>query len=260
MTHPEIVKLFDLSGKVAVVTGAAQGIGLAIARRLAQAGASVVLAGHNEKGLAESAADINAEGGKAVWTYADTGNYEELDGIVDTATGSFDRIDILVNTVGGMHPFTPFVDVTEETWEKTVNRNFKGTYFLSQKCARQMLAQGDGGRIINIASTAAIKPDPMLAAYNSSKAAVVQLSRSLALDYGKERILVNTIAPGPTWTPNTAAVYESPEIQSIIEQRVPMGHTGTADDIGNAALFLASPAAGYITGALLVVDGGFTVA
>jgi NAD(P)-dependent dehydrogenase (short-subunit alcohol dehydrogenase family) len=123
-----------------------------------------------------------------------------------------------------------------------------------------MLAQGDGGRIVNIASTAGIKPDPMLAHYNSAKAAVIQFSRSLAFEFGKDRILVNTVAPGPTWTPNTAAIYEMPEIQAIIQQRVPLGHVGEADDIGNAALFLASPAAKYITGALLVVDGGFTVA
>jgi 2-dehydro-3-deoxy-D-gluconate 5-dehydrogenase len=260
MTHPAIAQLFDLSGKTAIVTGAAQGIGLSIAQRLAQAGASVVLAGHNEKALAANAAALTVDGAKAVSICADTGNIDEHEGIVNTALTHFGRIDILVNSVGRSGPFIPFLNVTEEIWQSSIATNFKGTYFLSQRCVAQMMKQGDGGRIINIASTAGIKPDPMLAHYNSAKAAVIQFSRSLAEEFGKHAILVNTVAPGPTWTPNTAAIYAVKEIQDIIAARVPMGRTGEADDVGNAALFLASPAAKFITGATLVVDGGFTVA
>jgi 2-dehydro-3-deoxy-D-gluconate 5-dehydrogenase len=257
--HSAIAELFDLSGKVAIVTGAAQGIGLAIAQRLSQAGAAVVLAGHNEKALTANAAAFKASGAKAIAVCADTARIEEHERIVSAALKNFGRIDILVNAVGRSGPFIPFLDVSEEIWKNTLDTNFKGTYFLSQRCVKQMVAQGDGGRIINIASTAGIKPDPMLAHYNSSKAAVIQFSRSLAEEFAKHKILVNTIAPGPTYTPNTAAIYAVKEIQEIVATRVPLGKTGEAEDVGNAALFLASPAAKFITGATLVVDGGFTV-
>lgn len=256
MTRLGITELFNLSGKTAIVTGAAQGIGQAIAFRLAEAGAAVLLAGHNEKGLEQSAVEINANGGRAVWIGADVTRQEDLDRIVQKAMAAFGGIDILVNCAGGAHPFTPALEITEMLWDKTLERNLKGSFFLCQKAARQMIAQGKGGRIVNIASMAGLRPDPLLSDYNASKAGLVSLTQSLAREFGPHNILVNTVAPGPIMTPNAAAFYELPEVKQIISQRTPLGHVGEPEDVANAVLFFAGPAAKHVTGSLLVVDGG----
>lgn len=255
----KLSQLFDLKGRSAVVTGAAQGMGRAIAQRLAEAGAQVLLAGRNEKGLRETHEGILAAGGQASWTLADTSKPEDQDRIVQTAIDSAGAIDILINNAGGMHAFTPAPQITDEIWESTIASNLKGTFFLSQKAARGMIDRGGGGRIINIASIAALRPDPMLSVYNAAKAGVVSLTKSLAQEFAQYGILVNAVVPGPTMTPNTAAVYAVPQIQQIVRDRVPLGHVGTPEDIGNAVLFLASHAADHVTGSLLVVDGGMTV-
>ena len=259
MTKLALAELFDLSGKSAIVTAAAQGIGQAIAFRLAEAGAKVLLAGHNAGELERSAATIMANGGKAAWLLADVTKMEDLDRVVQKTVDSFGGIDILVNCAGGAHPFTSALDLTEETWDKTFDRNLKGSFFLCQKAARQMVAVGGGGRIINVGSIAGLRPDPQLSDYNASKAGLVSLTESLAAEFARHKILVNTVAPGPIMTPNTAAFYDMPEVQQIISQRTPLGHVGQPDDIANAVLFFASRAAGHVTGALLVVDGGMMV-
>lgn len=253
-------ELFDLRGRGAVVTGAAQGMGRAIAERLAEAGARVLLAGRNERGLRQATESIRSQGGSVSCTVADTSKPEDLDTIVRSAVELAGAVDILVNNAGGMHPFTPAPEITDRIWEQTVASNLKGTFFLSQKVARGMVAGGKGGRIINIASIAALRPDPMLSVYNASKAGVVSLTKSLAQEFAPHGILVNAVVPGPTMTPNTAAVYEMPQIQQIVRDRVPLGHVGTPEDVANAVLFLASHAADHVTGSLLVVDGGMTIA
>ena len=248
--------LFDLNGKSAIVTGAAQGIGQAIAFRLAEAGASVLLAGHNEKRLEQSANTIKENGGTSAWLLADVREMDDLDKIVQRAVIAFGGVDILVNCAGGAHPFTPALELTEETWDNTFDRNLKGSFFLAQKAARQMVEGGRGGRIINIGSIAGLHPDPMLADYNASKAGLVSLTQSLAREFGPLGILVNAVIPGPIMTPNSAHFYELDEVKQIIRQRTPLGHVGQPDDVANAVLFFASRAAEHCTGSMLVVDGG----
>ncbi len=252
-----IMDLFDLTGQTAIVTGAGQGMGRGIAMRLADAGARLVIAGRTLSKCENVASEIRAKGGDAVAVECDVTSLDDLDKTVAQAIEAFGRIDILVNNAGGIHPFTPFVDVTPDTWQGTIDRNMKGSYFLTQKCVKLMIAAGRGGRIVNIASTAAFKPDYQLAAYNSAKAGMVAMTRSLAVELAPHGILVNTVAPGPIHTDNTAEIYANPQIANMVKQRVPLGGPGEPDDVANAVLFCSGPAAKHMTGGLIVIDGGF---
>ena len=254
---PAIASLFDLTGRTAIVTAAGQGMGLGIARRLAEAGANIVVS-HRHRDAAEAVAEeLRGLGVGAVAALADVTDLDALDATVATALEAFGRIDILVNNAGGMHPFTPFLKVTPETWQATTERNLKGSYFLTQKVAKAMIAGDIRGRIVNIASTAAFKPDFQLAAYNAAKAGVVSLARSLCTELAPHGILINTVVPGPIRTTATEPVYADPQIAAMVRERVPLGGPGSPEDIGNAVLFCASDAAGHMTGSMIVIDGGF---
>jgi NAD(P)-dependent dehydrogenase (short-subunit alcohol dehydrogenase family) len=250
--NPSIARLLDLSGKTAIVTAAGQGMGRGIARRLAETGANIVVSHRHAEAAEEVADELRALGVQALPAIADVTDLDALDRTVETAL-----IDILVNNAGGMHPFTPFLEVAPETWLATTERNMKGTYFLTQKVARVMIDAGKGGKIVNIASTAAFKPDFQLAAYNAAKAGVVSLTRSLCVELAPHGIRINTVVPGPIRTTATEAVYDDPAIAKIIRQRVPLGRPGTPEDIGNAVLFCASVASDHMTGSMIVIDGGF---
>ena len=257
MTTESIARLFDLGGQTAIVTASGQGMGQAIAYRLAEAGAKVVVSHKHMDTALETAARIRDGGGEAIAVRTDVTDLDALDATVALALETFGAIDILVNNAGGMHPFTPFLEVSPETWQATVERNVMGTYFLTQKVARTMVAAGRPGRIVNIASTAAFKPDYLLAAYNAAKASVVSLARSLCVELAPYDIRINTVVPGPVRTTNTAALYDSREVQEAVVARVPLGAPGHPDDVANAVLFCASPASAFMTGSMIVMDGGY---
>jgi len=267
-------QLLDLTNQVAIVTGGGMGIGQAIALRLAEAGATVTIGDINEAAASETVSRIQAQGGKASAVRVDMGAVGEVEALIAVAASRFGRLDILVNNAG-IFPMSPAEAITEALWDKVQGINLKGVFFAAQAAAKLMIAAGHGGRIINIASIDALHPTGFLAHYDASKGGVVMLTKSLALEYGRHGILVNAIAPGSIETPGALAATTGSGVElsatggaspsaatSAAETflaHIPLGRMGEPDDIAMAALFLASPAARYMTGSLLVVDGGYLV-
>jgi 2-deoxy-D-gluconate 3-dehydrogenase len=236
------------------------GIGQAIALRLAQAGAGVVVADINLEAATQTADQIKALGGQAIAIKADASSTADAHKVVQAALDNFGRLDILVNNAG-IFPLSPAMTLTEELWDKVIDVNLKGVVFYSQAAARKMIETERAGKIINIASIDALHPTGNLVHYDASKGGVVMATKALALELGQYKIAVNAIAPGGINTPGAAAgtggaVVASEMIQRFMS-RIPLGRMGEPDDIAGAVLFLASDAASYITGTLLVVDGGF---
>lgn len=255
-------ELFSLAGKAAIVTGAAKGIGQAIAMRLSDAGASVVVADVDMPAAEATAAAIVAAGGNAVALYDDTATVDDAGALVAKAVAAYGSLDILVNNAG-IYRFQPFLELTPEMWDTTMNINLRGAAFLAQAAARQMIAQGKGGRIINISSIDAFHPTGNLTHYDSSKGGMEMLTKGMARELAVHGILVNGIAPGgvatPGATPASTAAMDPEKMKAMLEaflSTLPLKRMGFPEEIGNAALFLASDAASYVVGSTLVVDGG----
>jgi 2-deoxy-D-gluconate 3-dehydrogenase len=261
-----IAQLFDLRGNVAIVTGGALGIGQAIAERLAEASASVLIADINLEAAQRAVDVIVRRGGTARAMRSDAGSVADASAVAEAAVSAWGRLDILINNAG-IFPFAPALDLTLEQWEHVLRTNLTGAFFYAQAAAKRMIAAGHGGRIVNIASVDALHPTGNLAHYDASKGGMVMLTKSLALELGRHQITVNAIAPGGIDTPGARAVTEAARqaagarIDDLSSEaflaRIPLGRTGQPDDIATVALFLASGAAVYMTGSLLVVDGGY---
>ncbi len=255
-----LAQLYDLNGKVAVVTGAAKGIGQGIANRLAEAGATVLLVDVDADGAQASAGAIEERGGTASSAVADLSTVDGANAAVATAIERYGRIDVLVNNAG-IYPMMPALQLSEEVWDRTLNLNLKGVFFASQAAVRAMVDSG-GGAIINIASVDAIKPIGNLPHYDASKGGVVMLTKSLAKDLGPLGVRVNAIAPGAIQTPGTVAQMPDeipPDVAAMAAQltaAMPLQRMGEPDDIARTAVFLACPASEYLTGSTVVVDGG----
>jgi 2-deoxy-D-gluconate 3-dehydrogenase len=264
MPEPSITQLLDLRDQVAIVTGGAKGIGEGIARRLAEAGAAVVIADLDETEARALAKELEAEGHRASGVRADVGDRASVEQLMSEAVGAYGRLDVLVNNAG-IFPFSPALETTEALWDKVIDVNLKGVFLCSQAAARQMAQQGTGGRIVNIASIDALHPTGALAHYDASKGGVVMLTKALALEFGPIGIRVNAIAPGGIQTPGaqaaTAATLRADvnpeELGRAFLARIPLKRMGVPDDIARAVLFFATPLSDYVTGALLVVDGGY---
>lgn len=258
--------LIDLGGKAAVVTGAARGIGAAIAARFAEAGASVLLSDLDAEAVQATAANIREQGGRAIAMTADASKVADAEATIARAVEQLGGVDILVNNAGTF-PFAPALQVTEELWDRVMGLNLKGAFFHTQAAARRMVAQGRGGKIINLASVEAMQPIGFLVHYAASKAGVVAMTKALALELGPT-IQVNAIAPGGIQTPGMLASTEKflallgvpPEVghkqAGKYAQRLPLKRAGEPDEVARAALFLASPLSAFMTGSIVVVDGG----
>jgi 2-deoxy-D-gluconate 3-dehydrogenase len=245
--------LFDLGGRVALVTGANTGLGQGIAVALAQAGADIVAAGRSDP---SATAELVRDAGRRLHALqADLSQTAPLAGLVQHTVAEFGRLDILVNNAGVIHR-ADAADVSEEDWDAVLDTNLKSMFFLSQAAARHMLAHG-GGKIINVASLLSFQGGIRVPAYAASKSGVAGLTHALANEWAARGVNVNAIAPGYFETSNTAALRADAVREPQILARIPAGRWGRPDDLAGAAVFLASAASDYVHGVVLPVDGGW---
>ncbi|WP_434795863.1 2-dehydro-3-deoxy-D-gluconate 5-dehydrogenase KduD [Citrobacter europaeus] len=245
---------FRLEGKIAIVTGCDTGLGQGMAAALAEAGCDIV--GVNRKIPHETAEIINGLGRRFMAIQADLSQQDALTNIVTQAVAAFGRVDILVNNAGTIRR-QDALDFSEKDWDDVMNLNLKSVFFLSQAVARQFLAQGNGGKIINIASMLSFQGGIRVPSYTASKSGVLGITRLLANEWAPQGINVNAIAPGYMATNNTQQLREDSERNQEIVDRIPAGRWGTPDDLKGPVVFLASPASDYIHGYTLAVDGGW---
>lgn len=248
---------FRLDGRGAVVTGASQGLGRHIALALAEAGADLALVGRNPVSLEDVAAEARAMGRSAVCLGADLSRVGEIAGVIARAADSLGRIDILVNNAG-TNIQQSAVDVTEEAWDTVMNINLKGAFFTAREVGLRMIAQGGGGRIVNIASQMAAVGFYKRSAYCASKAAVAAFTKVLALEWAAEGIRVNAVGPTFIDSPLARKVFEDKDIHAAVLQRLPIGRLGRMEEVAAAVLYLVSDGADLVTGQTLMVDGGWT--
>jgi len=246
---------FDLSGKVALVTGASRGIGKAIAMAYAAAGATVVLSSRKQGLLDAAVAEIREQGGEALAIAAHTGETEAINALVAQTVDRLGGLDILVNNAATNPHFGPLLTADEGQWQKILDVNVVGYFRVTQAAVPEMQKRG-GGKIINIASIAGLKPFPVMGVYSVSKAAVLMLTQVLAQELAPNNIQVNAIAPGVIKTRFSAPLWRTDSIAAAIKSATPAGRFGEVDDLTGAALYLASPASDFMTGGVMVIDGG----
>lgn len=250
--------IFDLSGKVAIVTGGNQGIGLALSRGLATAGATVVIANRQQAEGQAAAEALQKEGLKAVAVATDVSHESSIANLVKKVIADFGKIDILVNNAGVIVR-KPAEDISRQDWDHMMDTNLKGVFFCCQQVGREMIKQRKG-KIINISSDASQRATPERSVYAASKAGVSHLTRCLALEWAKYNINVNAIGPGPTITPLNRKYYgENPERVKQVIESIPKGRMGDTSDYAGAVVFLASEASDFVIGQTLLVEGGTTL-
>ena len=249
--------MFDFTNARVIVTGATSGIGKAIARAFYQAGARVAVCGRKNLEAAEQ--EIAGEDRSRLFSsIVDLSDLAQLEAFFAKTVETFGGIDILVNNAGVQFP-KPSVEVTPEDWSRTVDTNLRAYFFGAQLAAKDMLARGEGGSIINIGSVNAITVVPGQAVYAATKAAISQMTKLFAREWGRDGIRVNCVAPGSIPTKINAEKYKDPAAETAMREKIPMGRRGNVSEIADAVLYLASEQASYITGQTLFVDGGLTL-
>ena len=248
---------FSLSGKVALVTGGSRGIGRAIAIGLAKFGADVAVTSRKLPDLEEVAKEIKGLGRRSMAVAAHVGKMDEINNLVPQIKDKLGRIDILVNNAATNPTMDQAMDIEERAWDSIMNLNLKGLFFLSQAVARMMKEQG-GGKIINVASVAGITPD-ILPIYSISKAGVIMATKVMAQQWAQYNIRVNALAPGLTKTRFSEALWSNPAVLQAVTERTPLQRVAEPDEMVGAVIFLASDASSYVTGHVMVVDGGTAI-
>lgn len=255
------MELFDLTGKAAIITGSSRGIGLAIAERLAEHGANVVISSRKAGPCEEAAAAINAKHGqgRAIAVPANIASKEDLQRLVDETNAAFGKIDIVVCNAASNPYAGPMAGISDEQFEKILQNNVISNHWLISMVSPQMLERKDGSVII-VSSIGGLRGNALIGAYNISKAADMQLARNLAVEWGPSNVRVNCIAPGLVQTDFAKYLWENPELLKQVTDPAPLKRIGQPDEIAGAAVYLAAPASSYMTGQTLVVDGGVTIA
>ncbi len=253
------MKLFDLAGKTVIVTGSSRGIGRAIAEEMARAGARVVISGRKAEPCEAVASAIKAAGGEALAIPCNVGDKQQVKALVDKTRAAFGRIDCLVLNAATNPYYGPLAEITDEVFDKVMAVNVKSQLWFCSLVLPEMAAHG-GGSIVLIASIGGYRGSPNLGGYSVSKAAVMQLARSLAGEWGKFNIRINCIAPGLVRTEFSKALMDNPEVLARRVAATPLGRVGEPGDIAGMAVLLASEAGRYITGQSIVIDGGATIA
>lgn len=249
-------KFFDVSGQVVIITGASRGLGRGMAEAFAQMGATVYLISRNERLLAEVAQGISAAGGKAHYIAGDVSKKSFIEAVVQEVHGKEKRIDVLVNNAGIAIP-KKALQISEDEWDAVIDTNLKSAFLFSQAVGHVMKEQ-QSGRIINIASVMGTVGDVDLASYCASKGGIVQLTKALAVEWARYNIQVNAIGPGYIRTDMNDEAFKQERFLNHVLGKTPMRRLGTVDEVAGVALFLASPAASYITGQTIFVDGGWS--
>ncbi len=245
-----------LRDQVAVITGGGTGIGRSIAVAMAACGAEVVLAGRQLAPLQAAAEAICPQGRRALAVPTDIRHPEEIEALIDTAVGTFGRVTILVNNAAGSF-LAAARKLTPKGWQAVVDTTLNGTFYCSQAVGQHMIERGGGGKIINITATLHYKGSPGMIAPTAAKAGVDAMTKTLALEWAKHHILVNAIAPGPIHTEGSEQnLWSNAAFRDMVQRGVPLARFGNPEDVAHMAVYLASPAGDYITGATMVVDGG----
>jgi len=254
----DLSSVFSLAGKVALVTGASKGIGFEIAEIFAAAGAKVVLCSRNQDAVDEMAKKLRNQGYEAVGIACNVGKLEDLPLLVEKTIAQYGQIDILVNNAASNPVFGPIHETSLDAFDKIMNVNVKAPFELSRLCFPH-LRKSNGASIINISSIGGISPEPGLGIYSVSKAALISLSKVLAKEWGDSKIRVNTICPGLIQTKFSEALWSNDKIMATLMKQLAIKRAGTSEEIGAMALFLASGASSYTTGAVFTADGGYTI-
>lgn len=249
---------FDLSGKVALITGASKGIGEAIARIYAASGASVVVSSRKMEAVESVAQAIRNEGGQATAIACHMGNATDITNLVNQSLAIYKTIDIVVNNAATNPVFGPVVNTNEDAFDKIMNVNVKGPFELAKQ-VYPLLKEKKSGSIINISSVGGLRPEHGLGLYSVSKAALISLTKVLAKEWGDDNIRANVICPGLIKTKFSEALWSNDKIMNVMMKSLPMKRVGTPEEIAALALYLASDASAYSTGAVFTADGGFTI-
>ncbi len=254
----DLSSLFSLAGKVALITGASKGIGLSIAEIFAAAGAKVVLCSRKQEAVDEMARKLQAKGYEAVGIACNVGNMQELPKLVEKTIEICGQLDILVNNAASNPVFGPVHETSTEAFDKIMNVNLKAPFELSKLCWPHLRASSNAS-VINISSIGGISPEHGLGIYSVSKAALISMTKVLAKEWGDAKIRVNVICPGLIETKFSEPLWANEKIMDMVMKQLAIKRVGSAHEIGAMALFLASPAASYTTGAIFTADGGFTI-
>ncbi|MDP7204800.1 MAG: SDR family oxidoreductase [Pirellulaceae bacterium] len=250
--------MFSLAGHNAIITGGTRGIGLAIAGAFLQAGATVTLCSRKQENVDQALAELESHADQLLGVTAHVGRAEELEPLVAAAAEKFGPVNVLVNNAGTNPYYGPIIDSEEWAWDKTMAVNLKAPYMLSQVVARQMTGE-EGGSIVNIASIAGLSAAEGQGIYSVSKAGLIMLTRVMARELGDKRIRVNCICPGVIKTRLSEALWAEPEVEKAMASQKALKRVGTTDELVGAAIYLASPASSFTTGAMLQVDGGMVI-